>query len=291
MDANIFQVINRNGIDVYTECFGQKENPAILLIMGATAQGLMWRSEFCKTLAEAGFFVIRYDHRDTGKSSKINYASSPYTFSDLAADCVAILDAYNIAKANIVGASMGSFITQYLAVYYPSRINKIALIMSSPNHQIFVDGFYKKNQQHELPFTHPMMMEFYNKILHIQPKDADEDLQLHKSIWQSLSNDHELIEQRIAEGKILKRLVNNKYTHNHSHALINSPSLESKLVKIQTPTLIIHGQEDYIIPIAHGKKLATIIDKSNFIEYNDMAHSFDSHHLKEIAKSLINFFR
>lgn len=92
------RIIEANGIEIWTEDFGETSHTPILLIAGATAQGTMWRTTFCHQLAEANRYVIRYDHRDTGLSTCFDFVKNPYTFADLADDAVGVLDAYHITK-------------------------------------------------------------------------------------------------------------------------------------------------------------------------------------------------
>ena len=97
------KIIKTNGIELCTESFGNKKNPAILLVAGATASMLYWDTEFCQQLSEKGFFVIRYDNRDVGKSTNYEPGSTPYDIVDLTNDAISILDGYKIDKAHFVG--------------------------------------------------------------------------------------------------------------------------------------------------------------------------------------------
>src|SRR5690349_15461234 len=86
--------VEANGVTLWTESFGEASAPLVLLITGLGGQGISWNSELCRQLAASGFRVVRYDHRDTGRSSKIDYAEAPYLLEDLAADASGVLDAY-----------------------------------------------------------------------------------------------------------------------------------------------------------------------------------------------------
>ena len=123
-------VSTSSDLEIYTESFGTQKKPAILLIAGAMAPARFWTDEFCQQLADAGYCVIRYDHRDMGLSSAVDYTQNPYTVDDLAQDAIAVLDAYNIQKADIIGHSMGSIIAQLMALDYPTRVSRITLISS-----------------------------------------------------------------------------------------------------------------------------------------------------------------
>ena len=289
----ISRFITNNKISLYTESIGNASNPCVLLIMGATAQAVMWEDDFCQNLASHGFFVIRYDHRDTGKSDKIDYKAQPYLLSDLADDALLILDSYNIKKTYIIAASMGSFISQYIAVTYPEKILGLCLVMSSPNHHAFVDGFEGKGVlNHELPASHKNILKFYQSIIGISGSSIDEIDTLYRKLWLQIENheDEDLVNLRINEGKILRRLKNSKYVHNHSFALTNSPSLENEIHRIKCPTLLIHGELDYILPVEHSIKLSSLIKHSSLNIYKKMGHSFNNSILKKIASDFIIFF-
>ena len=125
------QMIKSNGIEIYTETFGDPNDVPILLVMGAASSMLMWKEDFIDKLVDGDRFIIRYDNRDTGKSSCFDFEQKPYTVSDMAADAVGVLDAYDIKSVHAVGASLGGFIVQHLALDYPARVRSITPIMSS----------------------------------------------------------------------------------------------------------------------------------------------------------------
>ena len=138
-----------NGIEIEYDTFGDRSSPALILIMGLASQMIRWEKKFCQMLADKGLYVIRFDNRDIGLSSKIDEAGvpdvigafgkiakgekpgCPYTLDDMADDVVGLLDALNIEKAHICGASMGGMIAQTMAIRNPSRILSMISIMST----------------------------------------------------------------------------------------------------------------------------------------------------------------
>jgi pimeloyl-ACP methyl ester carboxylesterase len=126
------RMIEANGVELCTESFGRPADPPILLIMGIGASMLWWEEGFCRLLAERGRFVIRYDHRDTGRSVTSERSRPEYTSSDLVADAVAVLDVYGIAAAHVVGVSAGGAFAQVLALGYRDRVLSLVLISTSP---------------------------------------------------------------------------------------------------------------------------------------------------------------
>src|ERR1700754_861848 len=127
------RVVRANGVDLRSQAFGDPSQPALLLISGATSSMKRWPEEFCLRLAEAGRFVIRYDNRDTGRSSVFPVGAPGYSIRDMADDAVAVLDAYRIAQAHVAGWSMGGMITQNVAIHHPTRIRTAFVFGSTPD--------------------------------------------------------------------------------------------------------------------------------------------------------------
>ena len=125
-------MIEAHGVELCTEPFGDPSDPPILLVMGSGASMLWWEDGFCRRLAEGGRFVIRYDHRDTGRSVTYEPGHPAYTGADLVADAAGVLDAYGIPAAHVVGVSAGGGIAQQLALAQPDRVRSLVLISTSP---------------------------------------------------------------------------------------------------------------------------------------------------------------
>ena len=126
------RMIEVNGVDLCTEPFGDPGHLPVLLVMGVSASMLWWEEGFCRLLADRGRFVIRYDHRDTGRSVTSEPGRPEYTGADLVADAVGVLDAYEIAAAHVVGVSAGGAFAQLLALGLPDRVLSLVLISTSP---------------------------------------------------------------------------------------------------------------------------------------------------------------
>ena len=126
------RMIDTNGVQLCTETFGSRADPPVLLVMGLGASMLWWEEGFCRMLAARGRFVIRYDHRDTGRSVTYEPGRPGYTGADLVTDAVGVLDAYGIPAAHVVGVSAGGAIAQLLALDYADRVLSLVLISTSP---------------------------------------------------------------------------------------------------------------------------------------------------------------
>jgi pimeloyl-ACP methyl ester carboxylesterase len=124
--------VQANGVELCVETFGDPGDPAILLIMGAGASMLGWEEEFCVRLAAGPRFVIRCDHRDTGRSVHYEPGAPQYSMHDLVEDAVGVLDSCGLASAHLVGMSMGGGIGQLVALDHPERVASLTLISPSP---------------------------------------------------------------------------------------------------------------------------------------------------------------
>src|SRR4051812_17269344 len=124
-------MIEANGVELCTEAFGEPGDPPILLIHGTGASMLWWEEDFCRMLAGGGRYVIRYDHRDTGRSTTYEPGRPEYTGADLTADAAGVLDAYKLAAANIVGVSAGGGPAEIPALHVPGSVLSAVLIRPS----------------------------------------------------------------------------------------------------------------------------------------------------------------
>lgn len=121
-----------NGAEIMTAATGDPDDPPVLLIMGVMASMLWWPDAFVAALAGTGRYVIRYDNRDTGRSTHWAPGQPGYSFSDMVDDAVAVMDGYGSASAHVVGMSMGGMIAQQVALRYPDRVRSLTILSSSP---------------------------------------------------------------------------------------------------------------------------------------------------------------
>ncbi len=130
-----------NDITLCYETFGNKTCPTIFLLMGNSTQGIMWDDDFCQKLAKSNYFIVRFDYRDTGLSSCINFDKNPYDLTDLTQDVLGLMDTLEIKQSHFVGLSMGGAIAQLLAIHHPSRVLTVTLLMTSPGFSIKNNAF------------------------------------------------------------------------------------------------------------------------------------------------------
>ncbi len=283
--ASNTNMVKANGVTLWTESFGDKQNPPILLIIGAGSQAILWPDEFCQKLAKEGFFVIRYDHRDSGKSSAVNYQKNPYTVMDLAKDAVAVLDYYKIKKANIVGFSMGGQIAQFLGAYFPSRVSTLTLMATSTS---FKEGFdaFAGNPVEGLSPPQDFYVKWATRGVDPAKQTEAEKIKDFVHSWKILNGDKvpfdTMLYTQIAKDSLARSKLTNPY-FSHSLAMRASFADHKRAPGlIKAPTLIIHGSEDPVFGVDHAEALHDAIADSELVVIDNMGHLLNTHFYDEI---------
>lgn len=288
-------VVTSTGVQLYSETFGNQTDPAILLISGAMASARGWSDTFCTHLADKGFFVIRYDHRDTGLSSSIDYAKNPYDLNDLVNDIVAILDAYKINKAHLVGHSVGGTLAQLCTIKHPDRCSSITIISG----KTVEEPTLSEKEQAQLKKTWDILLA--NKPTLSYEESLDGFLKSYKHLSGTLPFDEDMAK---ADVKDMYERSKHMYLtpdgqvkafevpHNHVKAQEKIDVTKNDLQKITTPILIIHGQEDYIALPVNAKITAQAMPNSKLIIIPGMGHMMFNRKLeKQIADLVLEHIR
>lgn len=277
-------IATSNGVDIWYETFGKKENPAVLLIMGACAQGVIWDKTFCERLARKGFYVIRYDHRDIGLSSSFDFEKNPYDLMDMAKDAIQVLDAQIIKKAHIFGISLGGYLAELLGAYYPERVHTLTLMgvasdIRPMNHSFA--GLPTENTTFSAP--KPEYLAWMKEFIKLSPQTAEEKLANRLEGWNMLNGRkiplNEEINRKI-HTEFLSRLRNPQGMLNHMTVLGSKQSEEWVLTtpyKIKVPVVILQGSEDPIVPPDHGVGLHGAIKGSKYVLVEGMGHVPNDH--------------
>ena len=279
------RVVAANGLSIWTEDFGSPEDPTILLVMGASAQAIVWPEEFCEALAAAGRHVIRYDNRDTGQSTCVDFSAHPYTAADLAADAIGVLDAYGVAKAHVVGASLGGAIVQTMAIDYPDRVLTLTSIMSTPGGGTVAKGIQDGTGSVALPGPEPKVIQAMTARLANPPTTREERIEAAVQGARAVAGTMEPFDEAAArklETRVLERATNPDAGMNHALAAAASPDRFKALAGVTAPTLVIHGTADPILPFAHGEATAKAIPGAQLLPIEGMGHD-----LPKAAQSLI----
>jgi pimeloyl-ACP methyl ester carboxylesterase len=284
------RTLSANGIEIWTEDFGKPSDPPVLLIMGASAQGIYWTRDFVDALVNRGRYVIRYDNRDVGQSSCFDFAEAPYTLDDMALDAVGVLDGYGLDSAHVVGASMGGMIVQTLAIKHRPRIRTATIIMSSPLSG--GGGDAPELASGDLPGPAP---EFMEKLmaLSMAPADTREGrIEQRIKVFELLAGSAEPFDrkrQREIATREVDRARNFAAMNNHSLAIAMSTPADrrSQLARIDVPTLVVHGTEDPILPYAHGKALADTIPGAQLFTMDRAGHDMPTIYLNELIDRIV----
>jgi pimeloyl-ACP methyl ester carboxylesterase len=257
------RVISANGVELCTESFGDPADPPILLVMGLSASMLWWEDGFCWSLAGYGRFVIRYDHRDTGRSTTYEPGHPGYTGSDLRADAVGLLDEYGLAAAHLVGVSAGGALVQLLALNLPARVLSLVLISTSPA----VPG------DRGLPPPSAAFTRFVRSAT-VDWSDVDSEIDYLVAYARVLAGE----ERRFEEAEV-RELVRRDAARAHDFAALQNHDLladddkpRKPLSSIEAPTLVIHGTADPMFPLSHGRALADEIPGARLLPLEGAGH-------------------
>jgi pimeloyl-ACP methyl ester carboxylesterase len=258
------KIIQVGSLNFWTESFGDPAKPAMILIMGVAGQGVMWSDSFCESLAK-DFFVIRYDHRDVGQSSHLNYMLKPYGMRDMANDLIGILDGYSIGKAHLVGSSMGGYLAQICMQLAPARLLSVALLMSTVDFSSMSKAMIGTLSPNDLPARTKEVLSGLKEIGNIDTSNFDIWLSKSLSLMRLLSgSETEFVESEWIS--LLERAYGRRnqaatpsLMHNHVMACSQGP-ISFYDVKPACPVLVIHGSADPMLPVAHAEKTAKHYD-------------------------------
>jgi len=252
------------GVTIATQSFGTAGDPAILLIMGATASMLSWPDEFCVVLAARGYFVIRFDHRDTGQSTTMPPGRVAYDVEDMVADAVAILGAYDLERAHLVGMSLGGLISQMVALLYPKRVISLTLLASEP---LGWDG-------PSLPQIDPAFLEHFNGLGTLDWSDREIAIRFllrSEELCAGTGHDFDEQRQRARIEAILARTDSPASMFNHGLLRVRE-DWTGRFRDIDCPVLIVHGEDDPILPVENGNALVTGIADAELLVLKGIGH-------------------
>jgi pimeloyl-ACP methyl ester carboxylesterase len=257
------RMVEANGVELCAESFGDPADRPLLLIMGSGASMLWWEEGFCRMLAEGGRFVIRYDHRDTGRSVTYEPGRPEYTGADLVADAAGVLGAYGIEAAHVVGVSAGGAMAQVLALDFAARVRSLVLISTSRA----VSG------GRPLPPSTAEFMEFVSRV-RVDWSDRDSVIEYLVDYWRVLAGGERPFDEA-AFRELASRDVERArdFAAAQSHDLLrDGEQSRDPLSAISSPTLVIHGTADPMFPIGHGEALAEEIPDARLLRLDGAGH-------------------
>jgi pimeloyl-ACP methyl ester carboxylesterase len=271
-------MIEVNGVELCTEPFGDPADPPILLVMGIGGSMLWWEEGFCRMLADGRRFVIRYDHRDTGRSVTYEPGHPDYTGTDLVADAAGVLDAFGIPAAHVVGVSAGGAFAQLLALDFPSRVRSLVLISTSAA----LPG------DRELP---PPTGEFLRFVTTAQVdwSDAESVVEYLVAYSRVLAGGQRSFDETAARElarRDVERARNFAAAQNHD-AIPDDGRPHEPLSSITAPTLVIHGTADPMFPLEHGETLAEVIPDASLLMLEGAGHGVDRRDWETIVRAIL----
>jgi pimeloyl-ACP methyl ester carboxylesterase len=285
--------VSANNIQIEYETFGNPSSPPLLLIIGLGGQAIYWDESFCRQLVDAGLYVIRFDNRDAGLSTKMDQAGTPdlmdvvgklmsgqkvtppYTIEDMAADAVGLLDGLGIEKAHICGMSMGGMIAQALAIGYPQRLLSLTSIYSTTGNP-------------DLPRGKPEVMML---LLSPPPRDREPFIEFSLNLFKAVTGPGFGLDE-----KWVRNMVGLSYDRSFCPqgevrqlvAIMTQGNRKAGLKGVKVPTLVIHGDADPLVPVEAGKDTAEAVPGAKLKIIEGMGHDLPHGELwAQIAKDII----
>lgn len=273
VSEELFAPVSRD-VELCYQTFGDSENEPLLLIMGLAGPMTWWHPEFCELLASKGFFVIRYDSRDMGRSTKIRQrvtraqlvagflgkrTGAPYSMSDLATDAVGLLDHLGLDRAHVVGVSMGGMVAQTVAIEHPQRVASLTSIMSTTGRR-------------SVGWQDPALLP---RLLARRQGTREGYVDTSAAFWQLIASPGypepiEVARQRA--GETYDRGISGAGIMRQMLAVITQPNRSVALRSVRVPTLVIHGLQDRMVHVSGGRATSTAIPGSELLLIDGMGH-------------------
>ena len=275
-------------LELCYETFGSSDAPPMLLIMGLASQMLLWDERFCEQLASRGFFVIRFDNRDIGRSSHLRGAITPtrwqlvrrspkgaaYPLDEMAQDAVGLLDHLEIRAAHIVGVSMGGMIAQILAINHPDRILSLVSIMSTTG-----------NPRVGKPQP-KMMMRLMRKGAREREAYIRDHIDTYRAIG-SKTYDFEEERKRERAGRMFERGIYPAGSARQLAAVVSASDRTEALSGVRVPTTVVHGDADPLVDISGGRATAEAIPGARLVIFPGMGHDLPRELWPEIIDAIV----
>ena len=269
-----------NGMELEYDVFGEPGDPPLLLVMGLAGQMVAWDDEFCVRLAARGFRVIRFDNRDIGRSTWLDDRGVPdmlalmrasrrglsapvpvpYLLSDMADDALGLLDALGIESAHVVGVSMGGMIGQTMAITAPRRVRTLVSVMSHTGEPGLPHPHWRASAALFVPGT----------------RDRERYLKRAVLIWRILTGTGiaiDLARTRAQSERAFGRGVHPAGAARQLAAILASPSRLEGLRSLRTPTLVLHGERDPLVPVEGGRRTAAAVPGAELEIIPEMGHA------------------
>lgn len=260
-------------VELCYQTFGSPDDDPLLLVMGLGGPMTWWDADLCEMLARAGFYVIRFDNRDAGRSSrgrgKVSRATlvrafsglparAPYSLDDLATDAFGLLDHLGLASAHVAGVSMGGMIAQTMALAQPKRVRSMASIMSTTG-------------KRTVGWQHPVL------IRNLLGRSAGRDAYIRASAatWRIIGSPGYPVSREDTEkraGETYDRGVSDAGLTRQMAAIITQPDRGPRLRGLKVPTVVVHGLADKMVHVSGGRATAAAIPGADLLLIDGMGH-------------------
>jgi pimeloyl-ACP methyl ester carboxylesterase len=261
-------------IDIAYEEFGDPSAPPVLLIMGLAVQMIHWSEEFCELLAARGLRVVRFDNRDSGRSTHFSHAPTPdfaaavrgdvstavYTLSDMAADAVGLLDALGLDSAHVVGASMGGFIAQTMALEHRARLRSLTSLMATTGN----------------PSVGQPRPEGLRALAGPPPVTREEVIERDVAAFRAVGSPAFPVNEedvRARAARAYDRGYDPLGIVRQAVASLASGDRTARLRALDVPTLVIHGTDDVLCDVSGGRATAAAIPGAELVVIDGMGHN------------------
>jgi pimeloyl-ACP methyl ester carboxylesterase len=263
----------------------------VLLIMSLGGSAIEWSRKFIRVFIDSGYQVIRYDHRGTGLSDRVENwdRKNPYTVADMAGDAVAVLDVLGVQQVHLIGHSMGGMIAQEIAIRHPERVATLTLLSTSgyigdPDLRSISSGYFISALLKGMPL-------FKYRILGGEKNLVKERIAKLKVMLGYADVDVQEIAEVVLYDLRKRRGVSIKGALQHQAAVTISGSRYEQLKTLDVPTLVVHGTADPLIPVEHGKKLVELVANAEGLWLDGVDHIFPYPNMDAVNKKIIAHLR
>jgi pimeloyl-ACP methyl ester carboxylesterase len=259
-------------VELCYQTFGERGNPALLLVMGLSSQMVLWEDEFCERLADKGFWVIRFDNRDCGRSTILRDRPIPtrvqlllrhprgaaYALEEMADDAAGLLDVLKVDSAHVVGASMGGMIAQLVAIRHPERVRSLVSIMSTTG---------DRRVGRPSPRVVPL-------LLRRVPRNRDDYISDFAAVYRAIGSPGSYSEERsrLLGERCYERGIYPAGSARQLAAIVTAKDRTEQLNRLDVPTTVIHGDADPLVSPSGGRATAAAIPGARLVMIPGMGH-------------------
>ncbi len=272
-------VVERGAIRLETESWGATGSPTVLLVAGTSCTRDWWPPEFCERLGAVGLRVIRFDQRDTGGSSTFPVGRPEYGLIDLTEDALAVIDAYDVDRAHLVGFSQGGWVAQLLALQHPGRVASLVLMSTRPTEHGAADP--------DLPEVAARLMESWSTLSEPDWTDTEDVIRAYvegERVLAGESFDEDAV--RTVCAAAIARSPEPQAASNHP-LMHPGPRWREMLGNVNVPTTVLHGTADPLFPLGNGEALAAEIPGATLRVLEGVGHEFPSRAWDDLIDALV----